>query len=149
MKIRAARRDDLDALMALEAAAFRTDRMTRRQMRYHITNDRAFFSVAVCAGDVVGYALVMYRGRSAHLCGLAVAPEAQGQGYARRLLAAAEKDARGRGSMVIRLEVRRAARRVRALYERTGFTAVLTLPAYYSDGAAGVRMEKMLHRKAQ
>jgi GNAT superfamily N-acetyltransferase len=58
-----------------------------------------------------------------HISDLIVAPEARGRGVGERLLAAAEAWARGRGYLLLTLNVFMANGPARSLYERTGFAA--------------------------
>ena len=118
--IRLARADDLDRLLALENACFEHDRLSRRSFRRFLTSETATCLVAERAGELAGYALVLYHGRTAlaRLYSMAVAPEQQGQGLGRALLEAAEA-ALDQGTAVMRLEVHPAQfRRDRAVSPR-------------------------------
>lgn len=55
--------------------------------------------------------------------GLAVVPEARGQGVGRALLSAIEAEAQRRGYPAVRLDVADTNPRARALYERCGYVA--------------------------
>ena len=58
-----------------------------------------------------------------HVSDIVVAPEAEGRGVARALMAAAEDWARGRGYRLLSLHVFEENTRARALYERLGYRA--------------------------
>jgi len=77
--------------------------------------------------------------RHAHVEVLAVAPEAQGRGVARALMAAAESWARARGDAFITLNVFDANRRARGIYARLGYLpeTVHYRRALMPDGASG------------
>jgi ribosomal protein S18 acetylase RimI-like enzyme len=148
--MRPAHAADLDQLCALEGAVFPSDRLSRRQFRYHMRNPRAFLRVLAAGGHVLGYALMLYRhapggGKTAaRLYSIAVSPAAQGQGAGGKLLAAAIRDARAQGADKISLEVRKKSLRVVGLYEHFGFETLRVLPAYYADGQDALRMIRPL-----
>jgi ribosomal protein S18 acetylase RimI-like enzyme len=60
VRIRAALVADIDALLAIENAAFATDRISRRSFRLLIERDTASVLVAD-EGDLTGYCVVLYR----------------------------------------------------------------------------------------
>lgn len=146
--IRAARADDLPALVALENSVFDYDRMSARQYRRHLAGAGATLLVAADAGGVLASALSFRRrgSRVSRLYSLATAPAARGRGVARALLAAIEADAVTRGAERMRLEVRTDNAAAIALYERSGYVRIGELPAYYDDGADARRYEKNLRR---
>jgi ribosomal protein S18 acetylase RimI-like enzyme len=147
--IRAARPDDLPALVALENGVFDYDRMSARQYRRHLTGAGATLLVAD-DGGVIGSALAFRRkgSRIARLYSLATAPAARGRGVARALLDAIEADAVHRGATQMRLEVRTDNAAAIALYERAGYAPVAELAAYYDDGADARRYAKSLADRA-
>lgn len=142
-KLRDARPADLAALLALESR-FPGDRLSARQFRHHLGNPRARLRVAVAAGGLLGYHLVLLRQGSAwaRLYSIAVDPAARGQGLGRRLLADAERQAHAAGRTGLRLEVRQDNRAAAALYEAAGYRRVAALPDYYDDGTPGWRYER-------
>ena len=144
--IRPARVSDVDALVAIENAVFDSDRITRRSFRQLIEGDTARTLVADGESGLAGYAMVLYRKGSgvARLYSLASAPANAGSGIGRGLLDAAEKTAFERGRLVMRLEVREENARAIGLYERTGYHRIGREEAYYEDGAAALRFEKLL-----
>jgi ribosomal-protein-alanine N-acetyltransferase len=144
VEIRPARLADLDALLALEHAAFTTDRAERRAIRHAIRSASMTLLVAVVrepaeggeAEILVGAATIERRrtSRVARLSSLAVAPARTGLGLGRRLLEAAERDARAHGCQRLRLEVRADNGGGIRLYERGGYARTGTKPDYYEDG---------------
>ena len=145
ISVRAARADDVDALLALEAQ-FPGDRLSRRQMRAHVANPRARLRVLRVAAVLTGYALVFVRAGSdiSRLYSIAVDPVWRGRGLGLRLLRDAERQARSTGARRLRLEVRADNPAAIALYEGRGYRRVLRLVSYYEDGGDGWRYEKRL-----
>jgi ribosomal protein S18 acetylase RimI-like enzyme len=141
----AARRDEA-ALVALENAAFATDRISRRSFREFLASERARLRVAEVDGAVAGYALTLRRSGTgvARLYSIATDNAFRGQGIAAALLDDAEEGAFEAGRAVMRLEVARGNAPAIALYRRAGYHEVETLPGYYDDGSDAVRMEKPL-----
>jgi ribosomal-protein-alanine acetyltransferase len=146
VRIRRARIADLARLVAIENAAFANDRMSARQWRHHLGSPRADVLVAERAGAIVGAAVVFFHARHdvARLYSIAVAREARGAGIGAGLLAAAEREARRRGSERLRLEVRAGNAAARRLYARRGYRVIGAKAGYYEDGADAVRYEKAL-----
>ena len=144
--IRPALREDLDALMALEAAAFATDRAERRAIRHAIGSPSISLLVALDGAVLVGAATIERRRGSgrARLSSIAVAPSRAGTGLGRVLLGAAEAEALSRGCESLRLEVREDNGAGIRLYERSGYHRFETVPDYYEDGTTAWRYEKRL-----
>src|SRR5512142_127929 len=119
-RIRRARPADLDALVALERAAFTTDHLSPRQYRRHLRSASALVLAAVGRGGLLGKAVVFFRRDSAgaRLYSIAVTDAARGSGVGKALLDAAERAARRRGARRMRLEVRQDNTAAIGLYER-------------------------------
>ncbi|MBX3570603.1 MAG: GNAT family N-acetyltransferase [Rhizobiaceae bacterium] len=144
LEIRPARASDVDALLAIEHAAFAGDRLSRRSLRQLVAARSAIALSAVADDVVAGYCLVLLRSgsRIARLYSIAVAPGRRGIG--RPLLERAEAAARTRGAAELRLEVRADNARAVALYEACGYAAFGSRPGYYHDGQAAIRFRKTL-----
>ena len=142
--IRPARDSDLDAIVALEAAVFSGDRLSRRSLRAFIRSPRRPLIVARCDGELAGYALVALRegSRIARLYSIAVQPSFGRRGIGRALLRACEIYAQRHGRQTLRLEVRADNGAAIALYERLDYRRFGRLEDYYDDGAAALRLEK-------
>jgi ribosomal-protein-alanine acetyltransferase len=145
-KIRPARAADIDALLAIENAAFASDRIERRAFRHAIRSPTMICLVASERSKVLGYGIVERRRTStaARLTSVAVAPEAAGAGLGQRLLTGLETEAIAAGARRMRLEVRADNRIARKLYEMAGYRLVETIEDYYEDGGAALRYEKAL-----
>ncbi len=145
--LRHAEADDLEALHALEHAAFASDRAERRAIRHAIASPSISLVVAIGAGDaLLGAATVERRrgGQRARLTSIATAPGQGGTGLGRALLAAAEGEATVHGFKALRLEVRADNAAAIRLYERAGYQRFAVVAAYYDDGMAAWRYERML-----
>ncbi|WP_018878147.1 GNAT family N-acetyltransferase/peptidase C39 family protein [Thioalkalivibrio sp. ALE28] len=146
--IRPATLEDLEALVALEDAAFEIDRISRRQFRYLLTRGHAVTLVAEDAGGegLLGYVMLLFsRGTSlARLYSIAVSARARGQGLGRRLVEAAEDAARQHGRTDLRLEVRRDNATSLALFRGLGYRDFGTIDDYYEDHMDALRLQKSL-----
>jgi ribosomal protein S18 acetylase RimI-like enzyme len=149
--IRLARVEDLDQLLALENRCFEHDRLSRRSFRHFLTSDTASCLVAERAGEPLGYALVLFHGRTAlaRLYSMAVAPEHQGQKLGRVLLEAAEAAALDAGAAVMRLEVHPQNFAAIALYRRAGYLEFGVYRGFYEDDSDALRMQHVLVPRLQ
>lgn len=150
--IRRARAGDLEALVALENASFRGDKLTRRSFRRHLCGTGGGVILADTErGRVRGYVLLFFRAGSsvARLYSIAVHAQARGRGVGRGLLVAAERDAVKRGRSVMRLEVRKDNAASLALFRTAGYRECAEREGYYEDGMSALRFEKALRRAAQ
>lgn len=120
---------DLDALMAIETAA------------YPFPWSRGNFLDSIAAGywlqalrlheEWLGYFVVMAAADELHLLNLTVAPAYQRRGHGRFLLDALCAQGRSRGCEQLWLEVRQSNERALALYLRYGFRAIGKRRGYY------------------
>lgn len=87
------------------------------------------------AGDaLLGYFIAMEGVEEVHLLNITVAPEYQGQGWARVLLDALALWARGRAAQWLWLEVRVSNIRAQRVYEAHGYQRVGRRKDYYPAG---------------
>lgn len=144
--VRAARLDDLTALLRIENHCFNTDRLTRRSFRYLLTEGNAETLVEEANGMLRGYVMVLFSDGSAlaRLYSLAVDPEFQGQGVGSALVAAAELRARDQESVFIRLEIRKDNPASIALFKKHGYKQFGVHKDYYEDHMDALRFEKSL-----
>jgi ribosomal protein S18 acetylase RimI-like enzyme len=149
--IRPASIDDLDALLELENRCFVYDRLSRRSFRHFLSTDTAACLVAERGGALVGYALVLFHGRTAlaRLYSMAVTPERQGEGLGRSLLQAAEATALDGGAAVMRLEVNPDNAPAVTLYRSAGYVDFGIYHGYYEDDSDALRMEHALVPRLQ
>ena len=139
LRARAMRREDLDAVAAIE------------QQVYPFPWSRGNFADSLASGYdawvfeggdgtgpvLLGYAVVMWIPDEAHLLNLSVAASAQGRGLGRAMLDWLMRDAARRGSRGMMLEVRPSNARAIALYRSSGFAQIGVRKRYYpaADGA--------------
>ncbi|WP_116132776.1 GNAT family N-acetyltransferase [Tropicimonas sp. IMCC34043] len=126
-RLRPAGAGDLDAINALIAAAFApyVPRIGRKPAPmvedYAALTAAGLVQVLVRGPAVEGILVLIDQDDHLLLDVLAVAPEAQGQGIGRRLIAEAERQARHRGHDILRLLTNEAMVEPLALYRRVGF----------------------------
>lgn len=141
---------DIAALIRIEDAVFPGDRLERRHFRYAIRSATMVVLLLAVPDGLLGYVMIEFgrRRRVSRVSSLAVAPEAEGRGYGRRLLAAAEAETRRRGCDRVRLEVRADNARAAALYDAAGYRRIGEVAEFYEDGEAAIRYEKALDSPA-
>jgi len=154
VRLRRGRRSDLDALVTLEgelfnSRAFAGHLIARASFRRLLGSPSATFIIAEAEAQIGAYVLVLYRANSgaARMYSIGVAARLRHRGLARRLVAAAEKDAVNRGRKAMRLEVRADDRRTTALYYSSGYRRVGRAPGYYDGRVDALRLEKALGKE--
>ncbi|MBU0984607.1 MAG: peptidase C39 family protein [candidate division Zixibacteria bacterium] len=147
--IRLATQRDLDALLHLEMVAFESDRFTKDQINYLLTESRATSFVMESGSTVVGAACLLWRKshHAARLYNIAIDPAYQGQRLGLKLLKECEAEAARRDCKKMTLEVRQDNQGGIRFYERQGYVFVRSMLDYYSDGMTGIKMSKDLNLK--
>ena len=145
MELRKARREDLEALLALEGRAFRPEGdylVSRRAFEYHLKKETP---ILLIPGEdrVVGYVMLFVQPntRVARIYSIAIDPCCQGKGLGRKLLEASLAWAKTHGKDRLSLEVRSCNEAAVKLYTRFGFKREKVLPSYYPGGQEGWRMK--------
>ncbi|AHD15403.1 GNAT family acetyltransferase [Pseudomonas sp. FGI182] len=141
---------DIDALVALEQGCFTLDRLSPRNFNWMVRRANACLVVAERAGQLAGYALLLFhRGTSlARLYSIAVSPAWRGHGLGQRLLERAQASALERNCAWLRLEVRTDNPAAISLYERNGYRRFAVVDDYYEDHGQALRYEKRILRNA-
>lgn len=144
--LRPAHLGDLDALVAIEAAAFSDDRISRRQFRHLLRRAHAEVIVAEEDGALLGDVVLLFsRGTAtARLYSIAVLPAARGRGVARALVREAEAVAWRHERAWMRLEIRQDNPASIALFESLGYRRFGSHSSYYADAMDAWRYEKAL-----
>ena len=132
LAIRAARRDDVDAVAAIERRAF-SDPWSANSFRALFGNPLVHFAVAedAIAGRLLGYVVAWFVVDEAEIANLAVSDEARRSGIGARLLDHALSAAEQRQCRVVFLEVRESNAAARALYASRGFEVAGRRSRYY------------------
>jgi len=142
--IRLASSFDLDELIRLEKAGFDKDLFTDDQIEYLLTRAHSTVFMAESDGAIAGAAYMLWRtslpiGR---LYNIVVNPVFRGKGIGRALMEECELESARRGCNRMLLEVRSDNSSAIAFYKKYGYTAIDSLPDYYEDGMAGIKMRK-------
>jgi [ribosomal protein S18]-alanine N-acetyltransferase len=132
IRIRTATAADLDAVMALEQAAFPASAWERETMRAEIASEWGRYLIAVDGdGRALGYAGLRAVGVEGDVQTIAVAEGARGRGIGRALVAELLAEAGRRGVRELFLEVRADNEVARGLYASVGFEEIGVRPRYY------------------
>ena len=131
--IRFMRLKDVDAVAAIEEAAFARP-WSRESFRQELTrNAVARYLVAEEDGQVLGYAGAWVILDESHITNIAVRADAQGRGLGRKLTAELLQILSNLGACYATLEVRVSNERARNLYQSLGFVTVGKRKRYYED----------------
>lgn len=144
--MRQAGKADLDRLAALEDASFVCDGVDRRAMAGFLRSGAALVLLDEIGGQLRGHVIVRFnaRHRIARIYSIAVAPDCQGRGVGRVLVAAAEAAALARGRTEMRLEISVDNTASQALFRACGYEVFGRYEDYYEDGGAALRLRKRL-----
>jgi ribosomal-protein-alanine N-acetyltransferase len=134
---------DLDQVLAIEQASFRTP-WQREHFRQELSGRYSFPFVAVCDGRVAGYVCLMSLYEQAQILDIAVSPEQRGRGVGLALMNRAIEVAREHQAEVLALEVRASSAPAIGLYEHTGFRRTGVRSKYYDASEDAILMEKSL-----
>jgi|SRR5450631_440330 len=134
---------DLDEVLAIEQASFRTP-WKREHFESELSGRYSFPFVAELGGRVVGYVCLMSLFEEAQILDIAVSAEQRGRGIALALMEHACMVARNMLAEVLALEVRASSAAAIGLYQRTGFKRVGVRPDYYDASEDAIVMEKNL-----
>jgi ribosomal protein S18 acetylase RimI-like enzyme len=136
---------DVDALCEFENRAW-TDRMSRRSLRRLLASRSAEILLARADNAVTGAAIVLFRAdsRIARLYSIAVDPKYTGRGIASALLAQAERVARSRRCLSLRLEVHEKNHGAIKVYYKAGYREFGRRTRYYDDRGDALRFHKRL-----
>lgn len=98
-----------------------------------LSNDVAYYVVAVDGDEVCGYAGMWVMFDEAHMTNIAVDPEHRKQGIARKMILHLMKTALDKGAERMTLEVRENNHNAQRLYASLDFAYAGTRKHYYSD----------------
>lgn len=122
---------DLDAVVAIEQRAY-----SHPWSRGNFTDSLAAGYLAELwfdenGSEVLGYLVAMAGVDELHLLNITVAPEHQGRGLGRQMMASLREHALAQGAATLWLEVRASNQRAQALYRGLGYTQVGLRRGYY------------------
>ena len=137
VRIRPATADDMVTVASLQMLAF-ADRWTVDAIRQLAGLAGAVVLLAERAADSVpvGYLIGQVITDEAEIHSVAVAEAARRRGVGRRLLAAFEGLAAGRGAVSVVLEVAEDDPAAKRLYDTAGYAVIARRPGYYRIGRA-------------
>jgi [ribosomal protein S18]-alanine N-acetyltransferase len=130
LSYRSMRRDDLDAIMAIEALSF-PDCWQRVAFEDYLARAQVMGRVALESGQLVAFCVFLIQGRSLHVANMAVHPEHRRAGIGRRTLEDVIAFASTLELNDVHLEVRESNLAAQLLYRKAGFRAERILRRYY------------------
>jgi ribosomal-protein-alanine N-acetyltransferase len=133
VELRRARAADLDAVIAIERAAYPSDAWSAEAMASQLESENTCYLIAEEDGVVVGYAglLAPPGAEAAEGHTVTVTEALRRRGIGRRMVVALLEEAAARGATEVFLEVRVDNESAQALYRSLGFEAVGVRPRYY------------------
>lgn len=140
--------DDVQALLLIERLCFSTP-WSETSFLSEIRSQRTLALLAELEGQIVGYVFIQLVADECHLHDLAVHPQWQRRGIAKRLMQAALQEIEGSDKRFFFLEVRASNHAAIALYASLGFRVYATRKAYYdnpSEDASMMRLDFRMRR---
>jgi len=139
---RAMTRADVDAVLAIECAAYRFP-WSRANFIDSLIGGYLAEMLVDESGAPIAYYVAMTGVDEMHLLNLTVAPAHQGRGHAGTLLDSLLRHCAAAGAATLWLEVRTGNERARSIYRRRGFVDVGVRRGYYPAGA-GLREDAIV-----
>ena len=125
--------DHIAQVAAIEKECFGREGWSERSVAGELTNDLAFWLVAVEGERVAGYVGSQTVCGETDMMNVAVTAEFRRQGIAEKLVLALVDELKAMGSRCLTLEVRASNTPAQALYEKLGFAQVGRRPKYYQN----------------
>ena len=123
-------------------------RYRTQSVRQLIVDPETVTLVARSGESLAGFGIMKFGDERAHLVLLAVQPQYQRRGIARRLIQWLVESAAIAGVASIHVELRAQNTVAYAFYRAIGFAETLRLPGYYSGRETAIRMLRMLRPPA-
>ncbi|MCR5808423.1 MAG: ribosomal protein S18-alanine N-acetyltransferase [Clostridiales bacterium] len=130
--LRQMREEDVKRVSELEKICFRTP-WSYNSLLGELSNDVAYYVVAVSGDMVVGYAGAWIMFDEEHMTNIAVDPDYRKQGIARKMILWLMKEGMKRGAERMTLEVRENNHNAQRLYASLGFAYAGIRKHYYTD----------------
>lgn len=128
-EVRAMRREDLDAVVAIEHASYEFPWSAGIFRDCMQAGHNCW--VIVHEGDIAGYGILSVAAGEAHVLNVCIAAAHRGLGYGRRMMRRLVDLARWYGAERIFLEVRPSNPVAKDLYDSLGFAEIGRRPSYY------------------
>lgn len=125
--------DDLDDVMIIEEACFKTPWSKEAFDSELNTNSKARYMVIYHEGNIVGYGGMWFILDEAHITNIAIHPSHEGKGLGSILVDSMIDYAKSNHIKSMTLEVRESNDRARGLYTKLGFMDCGKRPNYYQD----------------
>ncbi|WP_127018125.1 ribosomal protein S18-alanine N-acetyltransferase [Anoxybacter fermentans] len=127
-------RNDLDQILAIERSSF-SNPWSKQTFEAEISGENkfAYYLVARCKDEVVGYLGAWFILSEVHITNIAVKPSHRRRGIAKKLINFLITQAKERGVTAVTLEVRVSNYPAQKLYRKLGFKEVGVRPKYYQD----------------
>ena len=141
-----AKPNDAIKLAAFEAQSFTMDAITLSRYRYLLTKAKAEVWMAQERGEVLAAVVILFRPHNhlARIYSIAVAENAQRQGWGSRLLDKAIKRAKALGCTRLCAEIHPENLASQALFSQHGWEVFGRYEDFYEDGAAAIRVRRFL-----
>ena len=141
--IRRATRNDLESVCQIENGSFPDPYPRALMVRLLRDHPTGFFVAETSSGQVVGYCVCSKKGKLAHLISIGVLLEYRRRKVATSLIQEMLSQLNSR-IRELWLEVNTSNEEAVRFYEGFGFTRVMILENYYSDGSPALRMRLAL-----
>ncbi len=143
--IRAAKKEDFDALFYLEEICFKEEKFHREQLKYLLLKARSVVLVAE-EGGIIGSILILLRENihNARIYSLNVHPAHRRQGIASLLMDKTMELLKEKGVNNITLEVGVNNKPAQNLYKSKGFVMDKKLYNYYKNGDDALHLSRKL-----
>lgn len=134
----------LDEVCALESGLYGSDAWNKALLLDDITRDNRTWWMALCDGELVGYAGALVVDGDMQVLKVTVAPEMRRRGIAGELMSRIAYDSQNLAASSASLEVRVSNDGAIAFYRDLGFHELGVRPKYYSDGEDALIMSSAL-----
>jgi ribosomal-protein-alanine N-acetyltransferase len=145
LSIRRFRPADLKRILEIEIACFPEEPYSPELFLELHQECPSLFILASRARRIVAYMTTCVKEQSAEIVSLAVDPGRRSQGVGTALMRHTLEALRDSAVRAVDLTVRTANHAAIRFYRGFGFRYVRTIPRYYQDGGAGIRMRLALH----
>jgi len=143
--LRPAAPEDLESIYRIETACFKERRFRRDHVDWILRNERAVTLVEESdGGRLDGAIMLLFEGQFCRVLSVATMPEYRRKGLGTEMMRAAEREARKRGCIRVRLEVSTQNYAAIEFYRGLGYKTDGVLYGYYSWGEDAYSMVRPL-----